>query len=198
MQPRFTAALDAVAPTFNIQVGKAPIGRRNATRIGFGPGLDGIRPGPRPVHSAAPTATRSTSTEGETMPVSKFRTMTTSLAMAAGLTLAALTAPVASAAPSTGSATGYDRCASPNFCLFENIDGQGRVIGLQGQRGTLPLDFDNITSSIRNRSGQIWSVYTGTNFTGRCLPVSATYTGNVTQYSLNDQISSARPGPCPA
>ena len=46
MQPRFTAALDAVAPTFSIQVGKAPIGRRNATRIGFGPGLDGIPTGP--------------------------------------------------------------------------------------------------------------------------------------------------------
>ncbi|MFJ4279461.1 peptidase inhibitor family I36 protein [Streptomyces massasporeus] len=124
--------------------------------------------------------------------------MTTSMVMAAGLALAALTAPGASAAPSTGTASGYDRCASPNFCLFQNIDGQGRVLGLQGERRTLPLDFDNITSSLRNRNGRIWSAYTGTNFTGRCLNVSATYTGNVTQYNLNDQISSVRPGPCPA
>ncbi|MFI5972724.1 peptidase inhibitor family I36 protein [Streptomyces sp. NPDC051452] len=132
------------------------------------------------------------------MPASKFRTTTTGMAMAAGLVLAALTAPMASAAPSTGSASGYDRCASPNFCLFENIDGQGRVLGLQGERKTLPSDFDNITSSLRNRNGRIWSVYTGTNFTGRCLPVAATYKGNVTQYNLNDQISSVRPGPCPS
>jgi hypothetical protein len=125
------------------------------------------------------------------MSTSKFRTMAAAgMAVAAGLTLTALTAPTASAA------TGYDRCAAGNFCLFENINGGGRVIGLQGQRSTLPLDFDNITSSIWNRAGVLWSVYTGAGFTGRCLPVSGTYKGNVTQYNLNDQISSARPGGC--
>lgn len=131
------------------------------------------------------------------MPGSKLRTTTTTMAMAAGLILAALTAPAATAAPAKADASGYDRCASPNFCLFEHINGEGRVIGLQGERRTLPYDFDNITSSLRNRTGRIWSVYTGINFTGRCLPVSATYAGNVTQYSMNDQISSVRPGPCP-
>lgn len=125
------------------------------------------------------------------MSTSKFRTMAAAgVVLAAGLTLTTLTAPAASAA------TGYDRCAVGNFCLFEHIDGGGRVIGLQGQRATLPLDFDNITSSIRNRTGKLWSVYTGAGFTGRCLPVSATYMGNVTQYDMNDQISSARPGGC--
>lgn len=128
--------------------------------------------------------------------MSRFRTTAACTAVAAGLTLTALTAPVASAARAQ---SGYDRCGSPNFCLFEHTNGQGRVVGLQGARKTLgSLDFDNITSSIRNRNGRIWSVYTGTNFTGRCLNVAARYTGNVTQYGLNDQISSVRPGTCPA
>ncbi|WP_030242752.1 peptidase inhibitor family I36 protein [Streptomyces sp. NRRL S-350] len=125
----------------------------------------------------------------------KFHTMAACLSMAAGLALTA----AASSAVAAPAATGYDRCASGNFCLFQDIDGQGRVVGLGGERASLgSLDFDNITSSLRNRTGRVWSVYTNVNFGGRCLPVAADYTGNVTQYSMNDQISSARPGGCPS
>ncbi|MFD4657804.1 peptidase inhibitor family I36 protein [Kitasatospora sp. NPDC058444] len=124
-----------------------------------------------------------------------LRTMAACLSLAAGL---ALTAPAPPALAAT-SATGYDRCASGNFCLFQDVDGQGRVVGLGGERASLgSLDFNDITSSLRNRTGRLWSVYTNADFGGRCLPVAADYTGNVTQYSLNDQISSARPGGCPS
>jgi hypothetical protein len=146
------------------------------------------------------------------MSASKFRMTAACMAAAAGLTLTALTVPVASAAPSAKNATvvstvpahtevlrSYARCGAGNFCLFEHINGTGRAVGLHGARGTLgSLNFDKITSSIRNRNGRIWSVYSGTNFTGRCLSVAATYSGNVTQYGLNDHIRSARPGRCPA
>ncbi|MFF4381016.1 peptidase inhibitor family I36 protein [Kitasatospora sp. NPDC001547] len=127
--------------------------------------------------------------------MAKFHTTAACLSMAAGLALTAL-APTAAAAPAQ---SGYDRCASGNFCLFQDVGGQGRVVGLGGQRASLgSLDFDNITSSLRNRTGRVWSVYTNVDFGGRCLPVAADYTGDVTQYSLNDQISSVRPGGCPS
>ncbi|MFJ5987067.1 peptidase inhibitor family I36 protein [Lentzea sp. NPDC092896] len=102
-------------------------------------------------------------------------------------------AATASAAPA---ASGFDRCGAGNFCLFEHVDGQGRVTGHKAEKRTLPLDFDNITSSIRNRTGQVWSVYTEANFKGRCLPIAAIWTGNVTQYDMSDKISSIRPGGC--
>ncbi|GHH54394.1 peptidase inhibitor family I36 protein [Lentzea cavernae] len=114
--------------------------------------------------------------------------------VAAGLISISGTA-TATAAPA---ASGFDRCADGNFCLFEHIDGQGRVMGTKRAQSTLPLDFDNITSSIRNRTGQKWSVYTESGFRGRCLTIAAIWTGNVTQYDMSDKISSIRPGACPA
>ena len=134
------------------------------------------------------------------MSSSKVQTMATGTAVVAGLTLTALTAPVAAAAPSTPNVSGYDRpVRKPQFLPVQDINEQGHVVGLQGEHRTIPLDLDNRTSSIRNLNGRVWSVYTGTNFTGTCLSIAATYTGNITQYGgMNDQISSARPGACPA
>jgi hypothetical protein len=119
--------------------------------------------------------------------------MAAGMALAVGLTLTALTAPAASA---DVEATGYNRCASPNFCLFKDVNGNGTVIGVRAEKDTLPRDMDNVTSSIWNRTGRLWSVYTGANQTGRCLAVAANYKGNITQYGINDDISSARPGGC--
>jgi hypothetical protein len=119
--------------------------------------------------------------------------MAAGMAVAAGLTITALSAPAASA---NADVTGYDQCESPDFCLFEDGGGGGRVIGLQGAHATLPPDFDNITSSIWNRSGQVWCLYTGPDYTGNYLVVG-NYKGDIIGYDrLNDAISSAKPGGC--
>ena len=135
--------------------------------------------------------------------------MTARATVVAGLALVTpMAAPVA-AAPTTANTTtavpvraddlgkSYSRCGAQNFCLFEHVDGGGEVVGYRGEHANVGT-FNDRTSSIKNRTGRLWSVYDHVNFGGRCLPVAADYTGNVTQYNMNDRISSARPGGCPA
>ncbi|MET8545987.1 peptidase inhibitor family I36 protein [Kitasatospora sp. NPDC004799] len=126
--------------------------------------------------------------------MSKFRTMAACLSMAAGFAVAA-PIPAAVAAPA---ATGYNRCGSGQFCLFQHVDGQGGYVALTGSTPSLVgLNFNDIASSVRNNTGATWSVYTDINYGGRCLTISHNYTGNLTQYAgMNDSVSSARPGGC--
>jgi hypothetical protein len=76
----------------------------------------------------------------------------------------------ATAAPASA-ATGYDRCAHGNFCLFEHGAGKGEMFVVYSprskQRVNVPLSFNDKASSAWNRSARAMGLHRDANCRSR-------------------------------
>ncbi|MGV9879550.1 peptidase inhibitor family I36 protein [Streptomyces sp. NPDC003006] len=123
------------------------------------------------------------------------------LTATAGLAMsAALTAPAAvadSAAIETDvSINAYADCPVGWFCVWDQPGGGGegwaRMARFQtGVPDLRVVNMDNQISSLWNRTGRVWCVYTGPGYTGSAWQVG-NWQGDAPP-GLNDDISSLRP-----
>ena len=77
-------------------------------------------------------------------------------AVVAGLAALGL---LATATPPAHAASGFDRCPSGRFCLFDNRDGTGAMVSFTTSAASLGT-FDNKAQSARNRTGKYVNIYT--------------------------------------
>ena len=70
-------------------------------------------------------------------------------------------------------ATGYNRCPPARMCLFSGLNGTGGIAYFQCCSADLRQQgMDNVSKSEWNRTGQVFSLWTGYSYGGSC---SASY-----------------------
>ncbi|WP_433479186.1 peptidase inhibitor family I36 protein [Spirillospora sp. CA-142024] len=87
------------------------------------------------------------------------------LVLAAGA--AVVCASSAITASTAHAATGWDRCPSGYFCIFDGHDGTGKMAYFQwGSPNLAGQGMDNMTSSYWNRTSRWWTAWDAYNYAG--------------------------------
>ncbi|MFB6894099.1 peptidase inhibitor family I36 protein [Kitasatospora sp. NPDC056327] len=123
--------------------------------------------------------------------------------VAAGLMASAPTAQATGPAGGSGptaeqhrSVTAYQDCPVDWFCVWEHVDGGGRMARFQtGSDNLGDFNLNDQVSSVWNRTGKLWCTWLNINRDGATWPVG-NWRGNTSQYNRNDNISSLHVGAC--
>lgn len=128
-----------------------------------------------------------------------MRKMLTTLG-ATALFLASLATSPAQATAVEPTATGWDRCPSGYFCIFDGYNGTGAMAWFKyGSPDLRGQSMDNRASSYWNRSSnRAWSLHDNYNYFGQCFNVSGNLRGNFDGIHAywNNRTSSIRTALC--
>ncbi|MFK4071091.1 peptidase inhibitor family I36 protein [Streptomyces sp. NPDC029674] len=119
----------------------------------------------------------------------RLRNLSLALALAVG------SAVLPMASPAQSAAAGYGRCPSGSYCLFEDPDGNGRMVAFRaGSMDLRQQDMDNKASSYANNSGGMWCVFDDYRY-GQAHISHGALNGQRDNYGeISDLASSTRAG----